>query len=34
VLTRCGRQEAIRFGHAVGIHLFQGWHLDRMIAVE
>lgn len=34
VLTRCGRQEAIRFGHAVGIHLFQGWHLDRMIPIE
>jgi hypothetical protein len=34
VLTRCGRPEAIRFGHAVGIHLFQGWHLDRMIALD
>ncbi len=34
VLTRCGRQEAIRFGHAVGIHLFQGWHLDRLIPVD
>lgn len=34
VLTRCGRQDAIRFGHAVGIHLFQGWHLDRMVAVD
>lgn len=34
VLTRCGRQEAVRFGQAVGIHLFQGWHLDRMIAVD
>jgi hypothetical protein len=34
VLARCGRQEAVRFGQAVGIHLFQGWHLDRMIAVE
>ena len=32
ILTRCGREEALRFGQAIGIHLFQGWHLDRLTA--
>lgn len=31
ILIRCGGPEAIQFGQAIGIHLFQGWHLDRMI---
>jgi EAL domain-containing protein (putative c-di-GMP-specific phosphodiesterase class I) len=30
ILTRCGRQEALQFGHAASIHLFQGWHIDTM----
>lgn len=30
ILTRCGRAEAVKFGQALGIHLFQGWHLDRL----
>jgi hypothetical protein len=34
VLARCGRPEAIRFGQAIGIHLFQGWHLDRIVVFE
>ena len=32
ILCRCDSQEAIDFGLGVGIGLFQGRHLDRMIA--
>ena len=30
ILARCGRAEAVKFGQALGIRLFQGWHLDRL----
>lgn len=30
ILARCGRAEAVKFGQALGVRLFQGWHLDRM----
>ena len=30
ILSRCGRPEAIKFGQALGVQLFQGWHLDRI----
>lgn len=32
ILCRCDSQEAIDFGREVGISLFQGHHLDRMLA--
>lgn len=28
ILTRCGRQEALQFGHAANIRMFQGWYMD------
>ena len=30
ILTRCGRQEALQFGHAANIRMFQGWYIDRI----
>jgi EAL domain len=30
ILSRCGRREAIRVGHAMGIQLFQGWQMDQV----
>ena len=30
IFSRCGRAEAVKFGQALGVHLFQGWHLDRL----
>ncbi len=30
VLMRCERAEAVSFGQAAGITLFQGWHMDRL----
>lgn len=30
VFTRCGRAEALQFGRAMGVRLFQGWHLDNL----
>jgi hypothetical protein len=30
ILMRCERAEAVRFGQAAGISLFQGWHIDRL----
>lgn len=30
ILMRCERPEAVRFGQAAGISLFQGWHIDRL----
>lgn len=32
VLCRCGSAEALAFGHEVGITLFQGSHIDRLMA--
>jgi hypothetical protein len=32
ILCRCDDQRAIDFGHSVGITLFQGRHLDRLLA--
>lgn len=34
ILARCDKIEAVRFGHSLGIRLFQGWHLDRFIEVK
>ncbi|HXY99856.1 MAG TPA: EAL domain-containing protein [Stellaceae bacterium] len=34
VLARCGRPEAVTFGRALGVQLFQGWHLDRLQSVQ
>jgi len=31
ILTRCDRAEAVEFGQAAGISLFQGWHIDRLV---
>ncbi len=30
ILARCGRPEAVKFGQALGLQLFQGWHLDGL----
>ena len=30
VLMRCDRAEAVQFGQAAGISLFQGWYIDRL----
>ncbi len=32
ILARCDSAEAIRFGHECGLRLFQGRHLDRLLA--
>jgi EAL domain-containing protein (putative c-di-GMP-specific phosphodiesterase class I) len=32
ILTRCGRDEAIRIGGELGIRLFQGWSVNRKAA--
>src|SRR5580658_4686758 len=29
ILSRCGRRQAIRVGHAMGIRLFQGWQINQ-----
>lgn len=34
ILCRCDSQDAIDFGREVGISLFQGRHLDQMLAVS
>ncbi|HEX9646464.1 MAG TPA: hypothetical protein VGB88_03120 [Alphaproteobacteria bacterium] len=31
ILTRCDDQEAVEFGFALGINLFQGRHIDEML---
>ena len=31
ILARCDNQNAISYGHALGISLFQGWHLDKLV---
>jgi len=31
ILMRCDRPEAVEFGQAAGISLFQGWHMDRLV---
>ncbi|MBN8530407.1 MAG: EAL domain-containing protein [Alphaproteobacteria bacterium] len=31
ILTRCDNQEAVNYGHALGISLFQGRHLDAIL---
>lgn len=31
ILTRCDNEEAIKYGHAVGISLFQGRYLDGLV---
>ncbi len=31
ILCRCDNQNAILYGQALGISLFQGWHLDKTI---
>jgi EAL domain-containing protein (putative c-di-GMP-specific phosphodiesterase class I) len=32
ILVHCGRPEAVKYGQALGLQLFQGWHLDRLQA--
>jgi len=32
ILCRCDSDEAIRFGHRVGINMFQGRHVDKALA--
>jgi EAL domain-containing protein (putative c-di-GMP-specific phosphodiesterase class I) len=34
VLSRCDKQESIKFGQSLGIQLFQGWHLDRFVEIK
>jgi EAL domain-containing protein (putative c-di-GMP-specific phosphodiesterase class I) len=29
ILSHCGRRQAIRVGHAMGVRLFQGWQMDQ-----
>jgi len=31
ILSRCDNEEAIEYGHAMGLTLFQGRHLDTMV---
>ena len=31
VLCRCDDQDAVDYGHSLGISLFQGWHFDKML---
>ena len=31
ILCRCDDEQAVSFGHAVGISLFQGRHIDRLL---
>jgi hypothetical protein len=31
ILCRCDNQYAIDYGHALGISIFQGWHVDKLI---
>lgn len=33
ILARCESEEAIRFGQSVGIRLFQGRHIDRLLSI-
>jgi|SRR6185312_11779558 len=32
IMTRCGREEALQIGRALGIQLFQGWAVNRVQA--
>jgi hypothetical protein len=34
VLCRCDNREAVDFGHSVGISLFQGRHIETLLAEE
>jgi hypothetical protein len=32
IIARCDTADAVRFGHESGVHLFQGRHIDRLLA--
>jgi hypothetical protein len=32
ILTRCDSEAAIEFGRTVGIQLFQGWHVEKLLS--
>lgn len=32
ILCRCDNEEAIKYGHSLGISLFQGWHIDKLLS--
>jgi len=32
ILTRCDTQNAIEFGHSLGINLFQGHQVDKILS--
>lgn len=32
ILARCDSEEALKFGNSLGITMYQGFHIDRMIA--
>jgi hypothetical protein len=32
IIARCDTADAVRFGHECGVQLFQGRHIDRMLA--
>ncbi|MBM3597458.1 MAG: hypothetical protein FJX35_04545 [Alphaproteobacteria bacterium] len=34
ILARCDSEEAIKFGHSLGITMYQGYHIDRMIGQQ
>lgn len=34
ILCHCDHAEAIRFGHELGIGLFQGYHIDRLLYTQ
>lgn len=33
ILARCDSEEAVRFGQSVGLRLFQGRHIDRLLSI-
>ncbi len=34
IIARCDNADAVRFGHESGVHLFQGRHIDRLLAAS
>ena len=32
ILNRCNDESAIRFGHSLGVYLFQGFGVDRLLS--
>lgn len=34
ILTRCDNEQAVLYGNALGIKLYQGWHIDRKLGLK